>query len=172
MNATRERTVLASILGALFVGKMVAFEPLRPDLFGMHVEVVAVLLPLALPLGWRGVAALGLGCGLAHSIHGAGIVEGIAAGTAVAGSLAIIHLGLRQPWNATGVLLRCLTLTGLLALTLGLAFAVALAEPLPVTIAATFANVVVPVALGGPAALLLAMNIRPLRKPVADRGIR
>ncbi len=159
MNEARRNAVIALGLGGLLAIKMVAFEPLRPSLFGMRVELVAILLPLALPLGWRGVVALGIGCGLAHTFHGTGIYEGLAAGMAVAGSLMIVHLGLRQPWDVQGILARCLALAALLAVALGFAFAIVRPQPLPIAIAGTFANVVLPVALGGPPALLVALRI-------------
>lgn len=155
----RRETGIAFALGGLLAVKMVAFEPLRPALFGMEFELVAILLPLALPLGWRGVAALGIGCGLAHAVHGTGPWEGLATGVAVAASLAAVHLGVRRPWDLGGILARCLTLAGLLGLALGLALAAARSLPLPTAVGLTFANTIVPVALGGTTALFLASRI-------------
>ncbi len=170
MIGLRDKTIIAAALGALLAVKMVAFEPTRPALLGMRIEIVAVLLPLALPLGWRGVVALGVGCGMAHAIHGTGILEGLASGTAVALSLATVHVAVRRPWDLTGILGRCLSLAALLALTLGVAFAVQFSVPVSVAVAGTFVNVVLPVALGGPAALVLALRITRLRDAVLEAG--
>lgn len=169
MNVARRDSVLALALGGLLVVKMVAFEPFRPTVAGLRVEAVAVLLPLALPLGGRGVASLGLGCGLAHTLHGSGLLEGVAAGAAVAASLAAVVVGIRRPWDVEGVLVRCLVLTALLAATLGMALAIVWTQPVLPAVAETFASVAIPVAVAGPALLLVVRRIATGRhRPLAE----
>lgn len=144
----------------LLILKMVLLEPVVVSLLGLDIVLVAALLPAALLLNRLGIGVIALACGVAHWMHGGGILPALIAALAVATAVGAGFLVLREKHDATRWLATGWVITAVLALSMAMGHAILFGA----NFAGSFVGVLSRVwlalnLLGVPVALLLARRV-------------